>query len=162
MRGENVISLWVPLDPAGPDNGVVQYVKGSHKWGVLYRPEIFTQREQDKEAHVNLMASWQADEFPTVPDIDAHPDDCELLTWSLQPGDLILHHPLTIHGSKGNPSTNRRRRAIAERYVGDGVTYQSGKNGDTFFDLLVPFFGDVGLSNGDQLGGSYFPKAWPR
>ena len=39
-----------------------------------------------------------------------------------EPGDAILHHPRTVHGSPGNATANFRR-AIASIYTGDKVTW---------------------------------------
>src|SRR6185369_14278374 len=33
LSGEQILSIWIPLDAATPDTGVVTYVKGSHLWG---------------------------------------------------------------------------------------------------------------------------------
>jgi ectoine hydroxylase-related dioxygenase (phytanoyl-CoA dioxygenase family) len=49
-----------------------------------------------------------------MPDIDA--GDYELITWSLEPGDVLLHHPRTVHGARGNASEGTRRRALSARY----------------------------------------------
>ena len=38
---------------------------------------------------------------------------------------MILFHPLVIHGSGGNQSSNQRRRALAMRFLGDDVVWDS-------------------------------------
>jgi ectoine hydroxylase-related dioxygenase (phytanoyl-CoA dioxygenase family) len=44
IRGDHVLSLWVPLDPVTIESGAVQYVAGSHKLGKMYAPRPFSQK----------------------------------------------------------------------------------------------------------------------
>jgi ectoine hydroxylase-related dioxygenase (phytanoyl-CoA dioxygenase family) len=41
----------------------------------------------------------------------------------MEPGDLLIFHPKTLHGSGGNYNLHRQRRALAFRWLGDDVTY---------------------------------------
>jgi ectoine hydroxylase-related dioxygenase (phytanoyl-CoA dioxygenase family) len=43
VRGEHIMSVWVPFDPVRFDSGAVRYVHGSHRWGKLYAPKTFAQ-----------------------------------------------------------------------------------------------------------------------
>jgi len=54
IRGPDVISIWVPFDSVSPQNGVVSYVKGSHRWDKLIRP-----------TSPRLAADGRADEMST-------------------------------------------------------------------------------------------------
>ncbi len=155
IRGEQVVSLWVPLDPASPANGVVTYVKGSHRWGQWYRPATFT--GATKFDHL-----YAAGGLPPVPDIDAEADRHEFLAWSLEPGDVIAHHPLVVHGAPGNASADQRRRAIALHFTGDDVVYDPRPG--TFLESpgLRERLPPVGLAPGDALAGPLFPRVRPR
>ena len=122
VKGWNVISIWVPFDPAGPENGVVRYVKGSHRQGVFWRPQRFGSYKEST-AYANNPINDVLPGMQDAPDIDGRPDDFEVLTWDLEPGDVLVHHARTLHGAGGNLSTQKRRRALATRWTGDGVTY---------------------------------------
>ena len=100
--------------------------------------------------------------FDQVPDVDADPDNYVPLCWALEPGDCILHHPLTLHGAQGNASRTQRRRAVAMRFTGDDARYESREN--NFVDALVGFgvLDEHGLTTGDKLGNGIFPRVWPR
>ncbi len=39
--GERLYSVWIPLDEATEQNGVVRYVKGSHRWNRRFLPAEF-------------------------------------------------------------------------------------------------------------------------
>ncbi|GGF64095.1 phytanoyl-CoA dioxygenase family protein [Alteromonas lipolytica] len=125
--GENIISTWVPMDPATPESGVVTYVKGSHRWNKFFPTQPFTAGPDD-----DLAKSWQpGSSFDrpdgpgkmTLKDVRDHPEHYEFLSWSVEPGDVILHHPLIVHGAPGNQSTNQRRRALALRWFGDDARW---------------------------------------
>ena len=108
VEGTQVISLWIPLDPVARDT-CVEYVAGSHAWGVRYTPARFA----DNAVHPSRDPGFRA-----VPDIDAARDEYRLLGWDLEPGDCIAFHALTLHGAPGNRGAGRRR-AFAARMTGD-------------------------------------------
>lgn len=60
--------------------------------------------------------------YDKVPDIEANPQNYDIISFDVEPGDVIIHHVLTIHGARGNQSTDKMRRAISFRYCGDNVT----------------------------------------
>jgi len=153
IKGSQVVSIWVPVDRATPDNGVVTYVRGSHLWGRSFRPQAF-----GKSGNAN---AYQDSPFEPIPDIDANRDQYELLSWSLDPGDVLVHLGVTVHGATGNRTSNSRRRALAIRYTGDDVRYDPRPG--TFMDIEavrrhVPA---PGIPAGAPLGGALFPKVWP-
>ncbi len=41
IEGDQCVVVWIPLDPASLENGVMQYVRGSHLWGETYAPNVF-------------------------------------------------------------------------------------------------------------------------
>lgn len=151
IRGEQVVSLWVPFDRATPETGVVTYVKGSHRWGQWFRPATFT----EQKSYDRIYATGG---LPPLPDIDAEATRHEFLTWEVEPGDVIAHHALTIHGAPGNSSATQRRRAIALRYCGDDVVYDPRPG--TFLESpgLRERLPPVGLEPGDPLDGPLFPR----
>lgn len=112
IGGTQICTLWLALDPVTAENGAVEYVKGSHKWGRKFKPASFSGNNQYREA------------LPEVPDIDAMRQDLAFVQYELEPGDCTLHHGLTLHGSPGNRSLSARRRAHVSRWAGDDATFQ--------------------------------------
>jgi ectoine hydroxylase-related dioxygenase (phytanoyl-CoA dioxygenase family) len=152
IAGRQIISLWIPADPASPDNGVVSYVRGSHRWGRTFRPQAFGKSGNAR--------AFDDSPFEPIPDIDAAGH--EFLTWSLEPGDVLVHHAMSIHGATGNRSSDARRRALAIRYAGDDVRYTPRPG--TFMDIEavrrnVP---RPDIAANAPLGGALFPRVWPR
>jgi len=117
--GEDLVSIWVALTPVSDETSGLQYVAGSHKWDKFYCPVT-------------------PDEDPAFsdPDMEACPDfserkgdqDLEFLSWDMEPGDCICHHPLTVHGAGANTSPTTARAAISIRYLGNDVTWDPRPN----------------------------------
>lgn len=153
VSGRQVVSIWVPFDPAGPDNGVVSYIKGSHLWGRTFRPKAFDAAND---------SAFASSPYEVLPDIDAEAPRHSFLSWSLEPGDVLAHLGLTVHGAAGNRSSDQRRRALAVRYTGEGAVYDPRPG--TFMDIAhvranIPA---PELNAGEAMGGPLFPRAWPR
>lgn len=113
IEGEKGLVLWIPVDPVTQANGGMRYVRGSHKWTTEYGASLFIARTLMPGAGGQL-----------VPDIDANPDDFDIVGFDAEPGDVIIHHLRTIHGARGNTTLDRTRRAMSLRYVGDDMRYK--------------------------------------
>jgi ectoine hydroxylase-related dioxygenase (phytanoyl-CoA dioxygenase family) len=112
VDGSQVMSLWIPLDPVGRET-CVEYVAGSHRWGVWFTPTRFA----DSADHPARDPG-----FRPVPPIESERDKHRLLGWDLAPGDCIAFHALTLHGAPGNRGSHRRR-AFAARLTGDDARF---------------------------------------
>lgn len=110
VDGPMLATTWCPLDPVTPATGAVRYARGSHRWGDVYKPNLF----------VTTMAI-PGTEGPDVPDVDAlvAAGECEVVTFSTEPGDVVVHDARILHAAGPNTSATVRRRAISVRYCGD-------------------------------------------
>jgi ectoine hydroxylase-related dioxygenase (phytanoyl-CoA dioxygenase family) len=139
VTGKQVCTSWCPLDPVSPETGAVSYVRGSHKWGKIYRPNLFVSR-----------ADIPGTEGEPLPPIDDHPEDYDLIQFSLEPGDVTVHHARTLHGAGGNATPTQRRRAISVRYTGDDARFHLRQGAPTKEH-------HARLVEGDALGGAGAP-----
>lgn len=143
IRGEQIASFWIPLDPVTRDSSGLMYVRGSHRW-----PQRF------KAVSPDYVAAIIDEAMDDIPDINARPSEYELLDWDMQPGDILMFHPLTLHGSHGNSHRTRRRRALALRWTGDDVVWApSAKR------MPVHFPHESKIGGG--LSGAAFPRILP-
>ena len=79
------------------------------------------------------------------------------ISWDCQPGDVICHHPLTIHGAGANPLTSRRA-AISVRYAGKDARWDPRAN-----VMRCEGEPETKLKAGDPLVlDGVFPIAWER
>ncbi len=89
------ITMWLALDEVDEENGCVRYVRGSHRDGM-----------RDHSRTTTLGFSQGIVGYPTPDDEDRE------VALPASPGDLLVHHAMTIHRAGGNLSTSRQRRAL--------------------------------------------------
>jgi len=125
------ITCWCSLDDATEENGCLQYIPGSHQWGLLPK--------------TNLAGDLHGIRDYLTPEQQKQFDQVQLAP--VKAGEAIFHHPLTLHGSGENKST-RPRRAFVINAFADGVV------SDTDEPLLqgVPV-----IPKGHKMEGQFFP-----
>lgn len=147
VEGDNVASVWLPLDPA-PLDSVLSFYRGSHRMGRFKRPSF---RDGGKSAH---FAASDRPDAQDIPDLENGPEARNVLRWAMEPGDCIVFHGYALHGSPGNKSADRKLRATTFRFAGEGVTYIERPEGTS------PSFTGHSLKIGDALDGELFPVVW--
>ena len=93
------VTMLLALDVVDEENGCVRYVQSSHQKGM--RPHGRTQV---------LGFSQGIIDYPRAEDL------AKEVSMPAKPGDLLVHHALTIHRADANRSTNRSRRALGFIY----------------------------------------------
>ena len=104
------VTMWLAMDDVDEENGCVRYVRGSHKRGV--RPH---------GASGTLGFSQTIFDFPT------DEDRKDEVYFCAKPGDLLVHHALTIHWADGNQSRNRSRKALGLIYFSQAARQNTEK-----------------------------------
>ena len=89
------LTCWIGLDDATKDNGCLYYSPGSHKWGLLDKPEL----AGDMEGLMDYLTEEQKAEFKPIP-------------IEMKKGYGSFHHALMVHGSYENRSANSRRAFV--------------------------------------------------
>ena len=125
------LTCWCGLDDATKENGCVQYIPGSHRWGLLPKPNLAGELQSIR----NLLNEEQKKQFD-------HPHYAEV-----KAGHAIFHHPFALHGSGENKS-NWPRRAFVINVIADGVTSDSND------ELLA---GVPPVPKGTRMEGQFFP-----
>jgi ectoine hydroxylase-related dioxygenase (phytanoyl-CoA dioxygenase family) len=105
-------AVWIPLDPVRRGSGAMGYVPGSHRWPGVYNPNILA----------STLASPGSD-GADLPGIETNPERFGVTYMDADPGDVVIHHFLTVHGSEGNTSLNARR-AFSLRYCDGAMRYR--------------------------------------
>lgn len=100
LKPSVAVTMWMALEPADEENGCVRYIKGSHLTGM--RPHGRT---------TTLGFSQQILDYGSA-DVDKE------IPIRAKPGDLLIHHSLTIHTAGRNNSTTRSRKALGLIYFG--------------------------------------------
>ena len=154
LRGPNILSIWVPFDPINCQNGGVSFIKGSHRWKERYAPTAFGKDSGFGEIYEKM--GWEP-----LPDFEKEKKSYCWLNFATEPGDVIIFHPLTIHGSGGNLSVKERRRALAMRYFGDDTLWDSRPGTFIEKDTLRDLLPGLNLNDGDVPNSPLFPLLWP-
>ena len=95
-----MVTAWIALSPATRASGCMDFVKGSHKSEILPHTDTFSEK--------NLLSRGQ--------EIAVDVAETDKTAIELMPGQMSLHHGLTIHGSGPNVSDDRRI-AVVVRYL---------------------------------------------
>jgi len=93
------VTMWLALEKVDEVNGCVRYVSGSHRLGLRAHGRSRT-----------LGFSQCIMDYPCPYDNEHE------RPLPAEPGDLLVHHALTIHRAEGNRSTDRSRRAMGLIY----------------------------------------------
>ena len=96
------LTAWFSLGHADQDNGCLRYIRGSHKKGL--RPHARTQ---------TLGFSQGVTDFGQPEDL------ANEVVHTADPGDLLVHHALTVHRADANTSQTRDRPAIGFVYLAE-------------------------------------------
>lgn len=154
LRGNDILSIWVPFDPATRESGVVTYLKGSHRWGKMFAPNAFS----EDSGFGDIYEKAGLEPLPPIAELL---DGEELLIWELEPGDVLLHHPQTLHFAAGNQDPTGRRRGLALRYVGEDCVWDARPG--TFMEnpQLRSSLPEIDLEDGERLDHPLFPVVWP-
>lgn len=99
LKPSNAVTMWLALEDADEQNGCVYYIKGSHKPGM--RTHGRTSTLGFSQGITDYGDNDHALEIP----------------FPAKPGDLLVHHSLTIHRAGGNAS-DRSRKALGLIYFG--------------------------------------------
>ena len=144
VDGEQVASFWTAAEPVAKENGGMGYVRGSHLWD-LHAPNAFISQTISGDTGL-----------PSLPDIEGHESDYDILYFDVDPGDVIVHNYRLVHGSRGNTSINRTRRAVSLRFAGDDATSLRRASAPEEFPIAP------NLADGDPLDSKTFPVVWRR
>ncbi len=106
---DGLVTAWIPLSPATPQSGCMDFVRGSHKNAILPHQDTFGEN--------NLLSRGQEVK------VDVHENDKTAI--EIHPGQMSLHHGLTIHGSGPNRSDDRRIACVI-RYIRPDMAQQVG------------------------------------
>ena len=100
----NIVALSVPLNPSRSGNGCLQTLPGSHRQGPR------SHWDQGRYT-LNCNAGMTAADMAQVVDNE------------LDPGDIVVHHGLAVHGSSANLSDAVRTTYIIQYVAADAFAY---------------------------------------
>eukprot|EP00667_Euglena_gracilis_P017450 EG_transcript_18394 len=115
---DNSVTVWIALDDADSDTGVVEYAAGSHRW-------------QAQAAHTATESSFHAEADhraalrPAAQAAGVSFEDIAFEPLAVPCGGAVLHHGDVWHGSGPNRSAARHRRALAVHLLRRDVRFRA-------------------------------------
>lgn len=141
-----IMTMWIALDPVDPDNGALEFVRGSHAWGAKYRP--FKTDQLGKFLHY---LEEDNPDYIDMPDFEADRTKYDIFHYEqMEPGDALAFDGMTVHSAMGNRTSTRRRRGYAVRFAVEGATYEPR-------DSVTEWLHDDDLKPGAPFAGGRFP-----
>jgi len=152
--GQKLAVLWISFDAVEKD-AALEFVRGSHR-GPLYDGSRFDPDDDTAPLYGDGT-------MPRLPDIERERDRFEIVSFPVEPGDVVAFHPSMLHGGAPTPPGGRRR-TLSLRFFGDDVRYapRAGFSGmlpdepTTWFEELP-----ARLQPGDAFRHPGFPKVRP-
>lgn len=105
LNPPSAVTMWMALENADTENGCVRYIKGSHLKGM--RPHGKTKTPGFSQG---ISDYGEREDLKT-----------EEIAFPAEPGDLLIHHAMTIHRADGNRSSSRSRKAVGFIYFGQSA-----------------------------------------
>ncbi|MDP1602280.1 MAG: phytanoyl-CoA dioxygenase family protein [Legionella sp.] len=111
IAGRQNCSFWIPVDPIKRASSL-EFVTGSHH-GPWLMPRTFMDNQ----------AKWFPEgELTELPDINADRTKFPIVSFEMEPGDVLCFHMLTLHAARGVDEENRRR-VFSVRFLGDDMVH---------------------------------------
>ncbi|KAJ0171956.1 hypothetical protein K1T71_012719 [Dendrolimus kikuchii] len=104
---DKIVGTWTAVDHVSLDNGCLYVVPGSHKANILY-------------PHVNQLISIVL--YHGILDEETVAPEERRVHLEMSPGDTVFLHPMLVHGSGPNITTNYRK-AISVHYAASSCEY---------------------------------------
>ena len=114
IDGADLAVAWITFDAQEAEDSL-EFVRGSHR-GILYNGSRFELGDDTAPTHPG--------EALPRPDIEANRAAFDIVSWAVEPGDLIVFHPKTLHGGAAT-RPGRRRRTLTLRFFGADAIYDA-------------------------------------
>ena len=144
IDGDKGCVFWVFLDRARRGLGRIGYVPSSHRWGHVFKPNNLISESPCPGA-----------EGADMPGIESAPDSFGVQYIDIDPGDILVHHVLTLHGMEGNRGT-APCRALGFCYV-DAALHHRLRPG-----VAISPSHNRAARDGSEMDAKAHPIVWPR
>ena len=113
MDGEDNTTAWITFDPLAKADSL-EFVRGSHL-GPMYNTSKFDPEDETIPHDESLS-------LPRLPPIEREREKWPVVSWAVEPGDVIFFHFKTLHG--GAPThPGQRRRTLTLRFFGERAVF---------------------------------------
>lgn len=112
VDGEHLIAFWISFESL-PASACLEFVRGSHL-GAVYNTSRFDPQDETRPI-------FPSDEVPDLPAIEANRGAWDIVSYDVEPGDVIAFHTSTLHGGGAVDFSTPERRTLTLRFFGDAA-----------------------------------------
>ena len=112
LDGREVAVMWINFAPVTASESL-EFVRGSHV-GTLFDGSAFDPNDDTLPVFGHGL--------PRLPDIESDRENYDIVSFAVEPGDVVVFHPSMLHG--GAPTrAGSRRRTLSLRFFGRDAVY---------------------------------------
>ena len=134
IAGDDIAVFWISFE-AVPASRSLEFIRGSHK-GTLYNGSAFDPDDETKPLYPSA-------DLPRIPPYEAERERHDIVSFGVEPGDVVVFHPAIMHGGAPTPAGSVRR-TLSLRFFGDDTVFAKRPYGG---GVIVPAM--KSLSPGD-------------
>jgi ectoine hydroxylase-related dioxygenase (phytanoyl-CoA dioxygenase family) len=118
--GQHWGNAWISFQSL-PKQNSLEIIRGSHR-GVQYDGASFANPDDPTDP------LYGDGTLPRLPDIEAEravdPDAYDVISWAVDPGDVLVLHPRSLHGGAPVDAACPDRHTLVLRFFGDDATFR--------------------------------------
>ncbi|MDA1074729.1 MAG: phytanoyl-CoA dioxygenase family protein [Proteobacteria bacterium] len=128
VGGQHLIAFWLSFESI-PAQACLEFVRGSHL-GPLYNTSRFAVDDA-------TLPIYPSDVMPRLPDIESDRASRDIVSYDVEPGDVIAFHTSTLHGGGAVDAHTPQRRTLTLRFFGDDAVVEArpGPAGPFYQDI---------------------------
>ena len=108
VEGNDLAVAWISFEPLKQSESL-EFIRSSHR-GTLFDGSKFDPID-------DTLPLYGTGELPRLPDIEKNRPDYDILSFAIEPGDLLIFHPMMLHGGAPTDS-GKTRNTLSLRYFG--------------------------------------------
>lgn len=152
FEGPQILNIWTSFEPI-PYANSLEFVRGSHV-GVQYNGSSYNNAQD----HTSPL--WHQTEWPRLPNIEAErvadPDQWDIFTFDLEPGDALVFHSGILHGGAPVTPDCPERHTLVYRFFGDQTFYRPlPLEGGSSYGYDISDLNDASLEPGEPYRWQY-------
>ena len=139
---QTMMTCWMSLDDTKKETGTLEYVRGSHKWG-LQPPKGEFHSPEDYREQLKIFAKKNNKEL-------------DIVYVEVPAGGAAFHHGFMWHGSGINYSNNHRRAIVSHCVPSDSKFHPTNEGG------TAKIYKKFKKKDDDELDEKFFPLLWEK
>ena len=113
IEGDDIAVFWISFEAIPADHSL-EFIRGSHR-GPLFNGSAFDPEDETRPL-------YPSDELPRIPAYEQDRAAHDIVSFAVEPGDVVAFHPAIMHG--GAPTTaGTIRRTLSLRFFGDDAVF---------------------------------------